>query len=138
MNAERVMEIIEVGCAVIIRDGKLLIAQRKSDDTYGGFWEFPGGKREPGETLEACLVREVREELGIEIRPREFMCRHDSVYNERTIALFFYLCDWVAGDPQPLDCQDVKWISAAELSGLSFPKGDDGVLEELVRSGRVV
>jgi A/G-specific adenine glycosylase len=135
---ERQGQIIEVGCAVIIRNGKLLIAQRKWDDSYGGFWEFPGGKREPEETIEACLAREVREELGIEIRPRQFMCRHDSVYSDRTVALFFYRCDWVRGEPQCLDCQDVKWVTAGELKGLPFPKGDDGVLEELVRTRQVV
>lgn len=132
------MEWIEVGCAVIIRDKKLLIAQRKFTDACGGLWEFPGGKREANESMEACLAREVREELGIEVRPREFMCRHDSVYQEKAIALYFYSCDWVSGHPECLDCQDVKWASVDEPRALSFPEGDRGVLEELIRSRSVV
>lgn len=131
------MVFIEVGCAIVIKDGKLLIAQRKFSDSYGGYWEFPGGKREPDEDIETCLAREVREELGIEIRPRQLLCRHDSKYEERTLMLFFYFCDWVSGEPRPLDCQDVKWASADELRNLPFPKGDDGVLDELVRCGNV-
>ena len=70
--------VIEVGCAVILRDGKLLVAQRNEGDTCGGYWEFPGGKKEAGESLEECLVREVREELAVEIRPRKLICRHDA------------------------------------------------------------
>lgn len=131
------MEQIEVGCAVIIKDGKLLIAQRKLGDTYGGYWEFPGGKREPDEDIETCLVREVREELGIEIRPGKFLDRHDSQYENRTVILFFYLCDWVSGEPVCLDCKDVRWVSADGLQNLPFPKGDDGVLKRLVLEGRI-
>lgn len=131
------MDLIEVGCAVVIKDKKLLIAQRKANDTYGGCWEFPGGKREPDEAMEACLAREVREELGIEIRAREFFRQVDIEYSEKKIALFFYFCDWVSGDPKCLDCQDVRWVSAEGLRGLQFPKGDDGILAWLIQSGRI-
>lgn len=131
------MAVIEVGCAVILRDGKLLVAQRNEGDTCGGYWEFPGGKKEAGESLEECLVREVREELAVEIRPRKLICRHDCVCPERTVALFFYFCDWVRGEPQCLDCQDARWVSRAGLRELKFPEGDDGVLRKLIRRNLV-
>lgn len=134
----RKMESIEVGCAVIIRDGKLLIAQRKLDDSHGGFWEFPGGKREPDENMEMCLIREVREELGIEIRPRALFSRCNSEHAGKKLALFFHFCDWIKGEPECLDCRDVRWASVGELRGLSFPKGDDAVLEELIRTKKIV
>ena len=61
------MPVIDVAAALVFRDGKLLITQRHADAHLGGLWEFPGGKREPNETFEACLARELREELGIEV-----------------------------------------------------------------------
>jgi 8-oxo-dGTP diphosphatase len=67
------MEAIEVGCAIIHKNGKLLIAQRHLQDSFGGYWEFPGGKREQGEAIEACLVREALEELGIRILPERLL-----------------------------------------------------------------
>jgi 8-oxo-dGTP pyrophosphatase MutT (NUDIX family) len=67
-------ETLEVGCAIIHKNGKLLIAQRHLGDSFGGYWEFPGGKREQGETIEACLTREAFEELGIRIHPEKLLC----------------------------------------------------------------
>src|ERR1035438_758060 len=61
------MPVIDVAAALVFREGKLLITQRYADAHLGGLWEFPGGKREPNETFEACLARELREELGIEV-----------------------------------------------------------------------
>lgn len=127
------MEIIEVGCAVIIKSRKILAAQRKVGDSHGGLWEFPGGKREPNETLEDCLIREVREELAVEILPERLLERQDCVYPERTIRLFFYLCQWVSGEPCCLDCQDARWVSAPELAGLQFLPNDRDILDRLIR-----
>ena len=62
---------IDAAIAVVIRNGKVLVCQRKEDDTFGGFWEFPGGKQEDGETLHECLARELAEELAIRAKPIE-------------------------------------------------------------------
>jgi mutator protein MutT len=83
------MERIAVGCAIIHKQGKLLIAQRHLKDSFGGYWEFPGGKREPHETIEACLEREALEELGIRIAPERLLCKRDHGTKDRGITLFF-------------------------------------------------
>lgn len=125
------MDIIEVGCAIIYKNGKLLVAQRHLQDSFGGYWEFPGGKREKEETLEACLKREVFEELGIQILPSKFWGCREYKTPERTIRLFFYLCAWEYGEPLALDCKDFKWISQGDLQKYLWLPGDREVLEDL-------
>ena len=125
------METMEVGCAIIRREGRLLIAQRNLNDSYGGFWEFPGGKREANETLEGCLAREVFEELGVRIRPERLLCRHIHEVPGRKISLNFYFCDWTEGEPVALDCKDFRWVTRSEIGQFKFLPGDLEVLEEL-------
>ena len=122
---------IEVGCAIIHKKGKILIAQRLPGDSFGGLWEFPGGKREADESMEGCLVREVREELALEIIPTKFLCRSTHPYIDKTIHLFFYICEWVTGHPVRHECFDFKWLSRDELMNHQFPRGDLEILKEL-------
>ena len=84
--------ITEVSAALIFRDGKLLITQRHAEAHLGGLWEFPGGKREPDETFEQCLVREIREELGVEISVGELFESVTHAYPEKTVHLKFFVC----------------------------------------------
>jgi 8-oxo-dGTP diphosphatase len=123
--------VIEVSAALIFRGGKLLITQRHAHAHLGGLWEFPGGKREPGETFELCLIREIREELGVEISVGELFeeIRHD--YAEKSVHLKFFVCRLLAGEPQPLDCAAVKWIEKSQLSAHEFPAADARLLEKL-------
>ena len=123
---------IDVGCAIIERQGKILIAQRRHRDTLGGFWEFPGGKFDAGETLEDCLVREVREELGICIRPRRFLRTIAHDYPERRLRLHFYLCDFCCGEPSRLECLDFQWVEVEALRKFQFPPADLDILNELM------
>ena len=123
---------MEVGCAIIHKQGKLLIAQRHLEDSFGGYWEFPGGKREKNETIEACLAREVFEELGVRIVPEKLLCRRNHGTAERGLSLFFFFCQWVSGDPRPIDCKDFKWVSRENLREPIFLPGDLEVLEDLV------
>jgi mutator protein MutT len=122
---------IEVSAALIFRDGKLLITQRHAKSHLGGLWEFPGGKREPGETFEQCLIREIREELGVEISVGELFeeIRHD--YPEKSVRLKFFICQLLFGEPQPLDCAAVKWIEKSQLDAHEFPAADAQLLEKL-------
>jgi len=122
---------IEVSAALIFRDGKLLITQRHAQSHLGGLWEFPGGKREAGETFEQCLVREIREELGVGIFVGELFeeVRHD--YAEKSVHLKFFICKLLSGEPQPIDCAAVKWIFLAELNMHEFPAADVQLLEKL-------
>ena len=122
---------IEVSAALIFRAGKLLITQRHAKSHLGGLWEFPGGKREAGETFEQCLVREIREELGVEIFVGELFeaIRHD--YPEKSVHLKFFICKIFSGEPQPLDCAAVKWDDRSELEAHEFPSADAQLLEKL-------
>src|ERR1017187_2822789 len=89
---------VEVRAALIFRDGKLLITQRHAKAHLGGLWEFPGGKREAGETFEQCLVREIREELGIEISVGELFEEVAHDYPEKSVHLKFFRCQLLAGE----------------------------------------
>jgi mutator protein MutT len=122
---------VEVSAALIFREGKLLVTQRHADAHLGGLWEFPGGKREPGETFEQCLVREIREELGVDIAVGKLFeeIRHD--YAEKSVHLKFFICQLLSGEPRPLDCAAVKWVEKRELADFEFPAADMLLLEKL-------
>jgi 8-oxo-dGTP diphosphatase len=123
--------IIDVAAALVFREGKLLIAQRYEAAHLGGLWEFPGGKREPGETFEDCLGRELREELGIEVTIGQLVESLTHAYPERTVHLRFYRCRWTQHEPATLGCAAFKWVSAAELGAHEFPAADARLLEML-------
>ena len=122
---------IEVSAALIFRDGKLLITRRHAKLHLGGLWEFPGGKRETGETFEQCLVREIREELGAEIFVGELFEEIFHAYPEKSVRLKFFICKLLSGEPQPLDCAAVKWVAKKQLADFQFPAADLQLLEKL-------
>jgi len=123
--------VIEVSAGLVFREGKLLITQRRSQDHLGGLWEFPGGKRECDESDEACLSRELREELGIEVEVKELLesLRHD--YPEKSVHLKFFRCVLLKGKPSPIGCDAVAWVSAAQLTEYAFPEADLRLLGKL-------
>ena len=123
--------VIDVSAALIFHQGKLLITQRRADAHLGGLWEFPGGKRESGETFESCLIREIREELGVEIAVGPLLESVTHAYPEKTVRLEFFICRLVAGDPRPLGCAGLKWVRRSELAEHSFPAADGRLLEKL-------
>ena len=114
-------------------DGRWLVARRLEGTHLEGLWEFPGGKGEPGETLEACLVREMVEELGVAARVGRlrWSTRHD--YPAKRVELHFFECA-IDGEPQPLLGQELRWVSASELRVLPFPEADAGLVALLTRS----
>jgi len=122
---------LEVAAGLVFRDGKILITQRPAYSHLAGLWEFPGGKREPSETFEQCLHRELREELGIEVEvgPLVEELTHD--YPDRSVHLRFFRCRWLLHEPQPLHCQALAWVTAGELSQYQFPAADQRLLARL-------
>lgn len=122
---------IEVSAALIFRDGRLLVTQRLPNSHLGGLWEFPGGKREPGETSEQCLAREIREELGVEISVGGLFSEISHTYPEESVRLKFFSCQLLSGEPQPLGCAAFKWVSQAELAGYAFPAADARLIQKL-------
>ena len=125
------MPVIDVAAALVFREGKLLITQRQADAHLGGLWEFPGGKREPDETFEACLTRELREELGIEVAVGELVESLTHAYPDTTVHLRFFRCQWLQREPRALGCPAFKWVHAAELKDYAFPAADARLLETL-------
>src|SRR5215469_16125110 len=126
--------VIEVSAGLVFRDGKLLITRRHAGAHLGGLWEFPGGKREEDETFEQCLVRELREELGIEVDVGEPVESLTHAYPEKTVVLKFFRCSWKQNEPRAIDCLDFKWVSAGELGDYEFPAADARLLQMLQRS----
>ncbi len=122
---------IEVAAGLVFRSGKLLITQRSPDAHLGGLWEFPGGKRHSHETFEACLQRELREELGIEVVVGKLIESIEHSYPEKTVLLKFFRCEWLSGEPKPLGCHDLRWIRREELGKYEFPAADARLLNRL-------
>lgn len=126
--------IIQVAAGLVVRGGRYLIAKRKADTHLGGLWEFPGGKREPGESLEDCLRRELREELGIDVTPPVHfrVIRHE--YPGKTVELHFFRCAISRGEAAALDCEEVRWVMPNEMANYEFPPADRPLIEALGNS----
>lgn len=110
-----------VTAAVIWRADQVLITQRPPEGLLGGLWEFPGGKQESGETLEACLRREIREELGVDIRLGAALGVFRHAYTHYKVTLYAFECGLLAGEPRPIQVADLRWVDRRALAG--FPMG---------------
>ncbi len=125
--------VISCGVALIRRDGKYLISQRCEEDSFGSFWEFPGGKLDPGESLPQCVEREVREELGIEVKAGRFFMKVRRRYKRRVIELHFYTCEYLSGEPQAIECQKFVWAEPSRLKDYTFPPANERVIRRLLQ-----
>lgn len=122
----------EVAVGVIRRDdGAVLIARRPAEGLLGGLWEFPGGKREEGESLEDCLRREVREELGIEVEVGERFATVRHAYTHFKVTLHAFHCRHRSGEPRALGCTAWRWVAPAELDAYPMPAANRKLLESL-------
>jgi 8-oxo-dGTP diphosphatase len=121
-----------VTAAVIERDDAFLVTRRLKGTHLEGYWEFPGGKCEAGESHRACLERELREELGVRSRAGAEIFSIAHAYPERIVELHFFACD-LDGEPRPLIGQEMRWARRAELGSLQFPPADAELLERLMR-----
>ncbi len=117
--------------AVILHEGRLLISQRLPGDSFGGFWEFPGGKMASGETMELCLAREIREELGITVEVGAKRMEISHHYPGRTIRLHCFDCRWVDGEPRAIECAGWEWVFPAELDRFTFPPASRPLILDL-------
>lgn len=121
---------IVVTAAVVERNGAFLLTRRLDGTHLAGTWEFPGGKCEDGEPLQACLRRELLEELGVdaEVGDEVFGVRH--AYPEKTVQLHFFACR-LHGQPRPLLGQQMRWVPRGELATLEFPEADRELIAQL-------
>jgi len=122
---------IEVAAALIFDSDRLLIAQRPPGVHLEGLWEFPGGKRELGETYESCLLREIREELGCEVLVGPMLHESEHAYTEKSVRIRFFQCRVVSGMPEPLECAALRWVSQDSLGQFQFPEADLALIEQL-------
>lgn len=127
----KIKNLVEVSAAIIFHDGKLLITQRHANSHLGGLWEFPGGKREVGESFEQCLVREIREELSVDISVGELFDEIFHAYSEKSVHLKFFICKLLSGEPRAIGCAAFRWIVKSELGNFEFPAADARLLEKL-------
>lgn len=125
------MSVIDVAAGLVFEEGRLLITQRPPGGHLAGLWEFPGGKLEPGESWEGALVRELREELGIDVVVGREFCRIQHAYPQREVRLRFYVCRIASGTPSPIACSAVAWVGPDELDRFEFPEADRQLLEQL-------
>jgi 8-oxo-dGTP diphosphatase len=125
------MKALEVAAGLVFHEGSLLLAQRFAQDHLGGLWEFPGGKRERGETFPACLQRELWEELGVHVRVGKLYETIAHTYPERRVLLLFYVCSLLRGEPTPMGCQAIRWVKRTDLDQFAFPAADARLIAKL-------
>ena len=122
----------QIGVAVIWNgQDQILIDRRKQEGLLGGLWEFPGGKIEPGETIEACIAREIQEELGIEIAVGDRLCTVTHAYSHFKVTLNVHHCTHLSGEPQPIECDEVRWVTLDTLEEYPFPKANSHIIDAL-------
>jgi 8-oxo-dGTP diphosphatase len=121
-----------IGVAVIWNDEKqILIDRRLPQGAMGGLWEFPGGKIEVGETIEECIKREIAEELGIEIAVGEHLITIDHTYTHLRVTLTVHHSQHLAGVPQAIECDEIRWVSLDELDEFTFPEANGEIIVAL-------
>jgi 8-oxo-dGTP diphosphatase len=123
-----------VACALVDSDGRVLVARRPEGKQFAGLWEFPGGKIEVGETPEASLIRELKEELGIDtqsacLAPLSFVSH---AYDDFHLLMLLYVCRKWQGSAQPLDAAALKWVRPRDLRNLDMPPADAPLISPLI------
>lgn len=118
----------EVVAALIWDKDKFMICQRPAHKARGMLWEFAGGKVEPGESRESALIRECREELGVQVRVGEIFTEVVHEYPDLTVHLTLFCAEIALGEPKPLEHNDIRWITAAQAGDYEFCRADMDIL----------
>ena len=125
------MKTIAVACAVIKQEGKILCAQRSAKMSMALKWEFPGGKIEREESAEACVRREVREELGVDVVVGEPLAPLTHDYGSFSVSLFPFICEEISGTIRPREHEAVVWLAPEDLPALDWAEADRPLIEWL-------
>lgn len=123
--------VTDVVAALIWRENRFLACQRPAHKARGLLWEFVGGKVEPGETRELALIRECREELGVEVQPGEIFMEVIHEYPDLTVRLTLFRAEILDGEPKLLEHNDLRWITVDEIDSLVFCPADEEILTRL-------
>lgn len=132
------IKLVDVAIGIVVdkvspSEIRILITQRTADQVLGGLWELPGGKVEPDESAAAAAVRELHEEVGIEVQTIHTLTPVDHRYDHAHVNLIPFICKHVAGKPQPLQVDQVRWVRPDELADYAFPDASLPILDELRR-----
>ncbi len=132
MTGKRIL--LVAACALVDTDGRVLIAQRPEGKQLAGLWEFPGGKVEPGETPEECLIRELREEIGVETKaaclaPLTFASHS---YDDFHLLMPLYVCRRYQGIAMPRETQALKWVRPRQMRDYPMPPADAPLIPFLI------
>jgi 8-oxo-dGTP diphosphatase len=125
---------VPVVCAIVERKGLVLACRRNPKQTNAGLWEFPGGKVRKGEPLRDALVREIREELGIEVAPQKPLTPVTHIYPWTTIKLSPFVCSLEKGEPHPHEHAEVRWVDKKEAMGLVWAGADVPIVREYFKN----
>ena len=131
-NRKKQPRVVHVAIAVIERRGSVLICRRRKQDSFGGYWEFPGGKREPKEAWTACLKREVFEELGVRVIQARADGRLYHRLRRREAYFRVFRCRINGATPRPLAAQALRWVPLAKLARYQFPPANKPLLKRLM------
>jgi mutator protein MutT len=124
----------EIGVALISDpQRRILIDRRLPTGVMANLWEFPGGKKEANETVEACIFREIKEELGVEVKVGDHLITINHNYQIFRVTLIVHHCQIIKGEPQPLECAEVRWVSLIEIDQYQFPEANYQIIEVLRR-----
>ena len=125
----------QIGVAVIWNDqGEILIDRRLEEGLLGGLWEFPGGKIEANETIPDCIQREIKEELGISIEVGDHLITLNHAYSHFRVTLNVYHCRYLQGEPQPIECEEIRWVKPEQLLQFPFPKANVKIIDAILTS----
>ena len=122
---------IVVAAAVVIQDGQVLLTRRAEGQHLAGMWEFPGGKLEEGEAPESTVVRECREECGIDVEVTDILDVTHHRYPEKEVLLLFYRCALIGGEVQHLQVADHAWVTPSEIANYPLPPADTRVIARI-------
>ena len=125
---------IHVTAGLIRKNNRLLITKRPKGSHLEGYWEFPGGKQEKGESLEGCLEREIKEELGFKVRADHVSLTVAHEYETKEVSLHVLECTILEGEPMPIECQEFRWVNSSDFHKYKFPPPDMKVIEQLFES----
>jgi mutator protein MutT len=133
-------KIVRVGVAIIWNSdrSKILIDKRLPKGEFGGFWEFPGGKLEENEDAIACIHREIKEELGIKIAILEHLITVEQNYGDHfSLHLIVHQAQYISGEPQALECAEIRWVKLSELGQYSLPPANCEIVEALLKTIKI-
>ncbi len=122
-----------IGVGIVLNElGEVLIDQRHNEGLLGGLWEFPGGKQDPGETIQATISRELKEELDIEVEVGEELIVLNHSYSHMKLCFVVRLCRMIAGRPKPLASQQIRWVQPEDLDQYAFPAANAKIISALL------